>query len=342
MIDLRSDTITQPTPAMRQAMANAPVGDDVFGDDPTVQALEKRVAQLLGKEAAVFVPSGTMSNQIALRAHTEPGDEIVLEAESHIYYYEAGGPAALSGVSCRLISGERGIFTASDVKAVLRTPDQHFPTTKLICIENTHNRGGGSIWPIENIAEIAALARDLGLKMHMDGARLWNASVATGVAEQAYARHFDSVSVCFSKGLGAPVGSALVGTDRFIARARRFRKQFGGGMRQVGIIAAGALYALEHHRQRLSEDHEHARILAAGIASLPGIELDPATVQTNMVVFRVTAMPASLFCQKAKDAGVDMLARTEHTVRAVTHLNVNREQIRQAVDCIAHLLGHHP
>jgi len=331
MIDLRSDTITRPTAAMRRAMAEAPVGDDVFGDDPTVLALERRVAEVLGKEAAVYMPSGTMTNQVALRTHTEPGDEIILEATAHSYFYESGGPAALSGLMCRLIEGERGLFTAAQVRAVLRPRNEHFPRTKLVCVENTHNRGGGTIWPLERIVEVEAAAREAGLAMHLDGARLWNASAATGIAEREYARHFDSVSVCFSKGLGAPVGSALAGTASFIARARRFRKMFGGGMRQAGIVAAGALYALEHHRARLAEDHANARLLAGEIARLPGIGIDPAAVETNIVVFYSIAMPAPVLADRLKEAGVWLLPRDHESCRAVTHLDVSRPQIEEAV-----------
>jgi len=331
MIDLRSDTVTRPTAAMRRAMAEAPVGDDVFGDDPTVLALERRVADILGKEAAAYMPSGTMSNQVALRTHTEPGDEIILEATAHSYFYESGGPAALSGLMCRLIEGERGLFTAAQVRAVLRPRNQHFPPTQLVCIENTHNRGGGTIWPLERIAEVSAAAREAGLAMHLDGARLWNATAATGIPEREYARHFDSASVCFSKGLGAPIGSALAGTAAFIDRARRFRKMFGGGMRQAGIVAAGALYALEHHRQRLAEDHANARLLAGGIARLPGIEIDPAAVETNIVIFRSTAMPAETLSARLKGAGVWLLPRDAESLRAVTHLDVSHAEIEEAI-----------
>ena len=264
LIDLRSDTVTKPTPAMREAMARAEVGDDVFGDDPTVKALESRTAELLGKEAALFVPSGTMANQLAIRSHTEPGDEILVEANAHIYYYEGGAPAAMSGVMCRCINGQRGIFTGADVEASLRPADQHFPRTRLVCLENTHNRGGGKIWSIGQVQEVAAGVRKHGLQLHLDGARLWNASVAAGIPERDYATYFDTISVCFSKGLGAPVGSALVGPKAFIERARRFRKMFGGGMRQAGIIAAGALFALDNHRARLAEDHANAKALPPG------------------------------------------------------------------------------
>ena len=330
-IDLRSDTITQPTPAMREAMAGAEVGDDVFGEDPTVARLEARVAEILGKEAAVFTPSGTMANQLALRAHTEPGDEILVDANAHIYYYETGAPAALAGVMCRCLPGVRGVFTAADVEAVLRPPDQHFAPTKLVCMENTHNRGGGSVWPLERIQEVAEVSRQRGLRLHLDGARLWNASVATGILERDYAAHFDSVSVCFSKGLGAPIGSALSGTKEFIQHARRFRKMYGGGMRQAGILAAGALYALDNHHQRLAEDHANARALAEGLSRLPGIELDPASVQTNMVLVRVRKAPAATAVRALDEAGLRVLALGSDTIRAVTSLMVSSEEIAGAL-----------
>ena len=337
-IDLRSDTITQPTPAMREAMARAEVGDDVFGDDPTVTRLEKQVAALLGMEAALFAPSGTMTNQLALRAHTEPGDEILLDANAHIYYYEAGGPAAISGIMCRCLPGVRGIFTATDVEAALRPPDQHFPPTKLVCVENTHNRGGGAVWPIQRIQEVAAVSRRHGLRLHLDGARLWNASIATGIPERAYASHFDSVSVCFSKGLGAPIGSALCGTAAFIQRARRFRKMLGGGMRQAGIIAAAALHALDHHRQRLAEDHANALTLAKGLSQLPGLTVDLANVQTNIVLIHTPDTPAAPLAQKLDAAGVRVLPVGPNTLRAVTNLMVSVEEIPQAVEIFVRTL----
>jgi len=339
MIDLRSDTVTQPTPEMRRAMAEAAVGDDVLGDDPTVIELEKRTAQVLGKQAAVYMPSGTMTNQVAIRAYTEPGDEILIEATAHSYFYEAGGPGALSGVMCRLIQGRRGIFTAEQVRAALRPRNYHFPPSKLVCVENTHNRGGGSIWPIETIREVEAAAREAGLKTHLDGARLWNASVATGVAEREYARHFDSVSVCFSKGLGAPVGSVLAATAEFIERARRFRKMFGGGMRQAGIIAAGAVYALAHHRDRLAEDHANAKALAGGICELPGVELDVKDVETNIAVVRVTSMPAADLAARLRAAGVGVLATGPDTIRAVTNLMVSADDIAAAIDAFRQVLA---
>jgi threonine aldolase len=339
MIDLRSDTITQPTPAMRKVMAAAEVGDDVFGDDPTVIALEERTAEVLGKEAAVFVPSGTMANQIAIRAQTEPGDEILVDANAHIYYYEAGAPAALSGVICRCLAGVHGVFGAAEVRDALRPPDVHFAPTRLVCVENTHNRGGGKVWPIERIAEVAGAARENGLRLHLDGARLWNAAVASGVSERDYAVPFDSVSVCFSKGLGAPVGSAVAGSRELILRARRFRKQFGGGMRQAGIIAAGALHALTHHRERLAEDHANARALAVGLTEIPGIELDPATVETNMVLFRVLPMPAADLARQLGQAGVRVLATGPDRIRAVTNLMVRAEDIGPAVSIVRQVMA---
>ena len=337
-IDLRSDTITQPTPAMREAMARAVVGDDVFGDDPTVLCLEARVAEILGTEAAVFTPSGTMANQLAIRAHTSPGDEILVDANAHIYYYESGAPAALAGVMCRCLPGVRGIFTAADVEAALRPPDPHFAPTQLVCVENTHNRGGGSVWPMEQLHAVATMARRHGLRLHLDGARLWNAAVATGIPERDYAAHFDSVSVCFSKGLGAPVGSALGGPREFIQRARRFRKMLGGGLRQAGIIAAGALHALEHHRARLAEDHAHARMLAEGLAQLPGLDIDPTTVETNIVRVRVRTCPAAILALELDQAGVRVLAMGPDTFRAVTNLMVTAADIPVAVEIIGRTL----
>ena len=341
-IDLRSDTITQPTAAMREAMASADVGDDVFGEDPTMARLEARVAEMLGKEAAVFTPSGTMANQLALRAHTEPGDEILIDGNAHIYYYEAGGPAALAGVMCRCLPGVRGIFTVGDVEAALRHEDQHFSPTKLVCVENTHNRGGGSVWPIERIREIEEVSRCNGLRLHLDGARLWNASIATGIPERDYAAHFDSVSVCFSKGLGAPIGSALCGTQEFIRRARRFRKMFGGGMRQAGIIAAGALHALEHHRTRLAEDHANAQALAAGLSQLSGLTVDPASVQTNIVLIRVGTSLAQELARKLDQAGVRVFAVGPDTLRAVTNLMVSSDGISEALKIFSETLRNFP
>jgi threonine aldolase len=334
-IDLRSDTITKPTPAMREAMAAADVGDDVFGEDPTVRKLETETAALLGKEEALFTASGTMANQLAIRSHTEPGDEILVEANAHLYYYEGGGPAALSGVMCRCLQGERGVFNSGDLESALRPSDPHFPRTRLVCIENTHNRGGGKIWPLARIEEVAATARLRGLQLHLDGARLWNAAAATGIAERQWAAPFDTVSVCFSKGLGAPVGSALAGSKALLARARRFRKMFGGGMRQAGIVAAGALFALQNHRARLAEDHANAKALAEGISRNKGFEIAPSEVETNMVRFRVPRRPAQEVVERLRTLGVLVLATDHFTIRAVTSLMVSAEDIRLAVDAIA-------
>jgi threonine aldolase len=334
MIDLRSDTVTQPTPAMRAAIANAVVGDDVLGDDPTVNQLEATVAELLGKEAAVYMPSGTMTNQVALRLHTEPGDEVVLESEAHIYYYEGGGPAALSGVTCRLVKGERGVFTAADLRQALRPEDVHFPHTSLVCLENTHNRGGGKIFPLDEMTAIAQVCREQNLKLHLDGARFWNACIATGLSEADYAQPFDTVSVCFSKGLGAPVGSALVGSATAIQRARRFRKLLGGGMRQAGMMAAGALYAVQHQRQRLQEDHDNAQRLAQGLHQIGGITIDPADVQTNIVVFQTLDIPAQAVVEQLDAKGVAMFAVGANAIRAVTNLMVTAAEIEQALEII--------
>ncbi len=337
-IDLRSDTVTKPTLAMRKAMAEAEVGDDVLGDDPTVKELERYTADLLGKDAAVFVPSGTMANQLAIRCHTQHGDEILLDANSHIYWYEAGAPAALSGVICRTLPGVRGIFTSDDVRAALRPKDIHFPPTRLIAIENTHNRGGGSVWPLGQIQEVCGIAREAGLKTHLDGARLWNASVATGIPESDYVKEFDSVSVCFSKGLGAPVGSALLGTTEFVERARRFRKQFGGGMRQSGIIAAGALYAVKNHRGRLSIDHANAKRFASGLSGIPGIGVSSDMIETNMVYFDTGHRSAVEITGLLKKMNILVSPTGEHTIRAVTNLEVDVDDIIQTIDAVQRIM----
>ena len=337
MIDLRSDTVTKPSKAMRQAMASAEVDDDVLGHDPTVQRLEERTAEILGKDAALFVPSGSMANQVALKTLTAPGDEVIMEAQCHMYWYEAGAPAAISGVMCQLIPGKRGLFTGDDLRAVLRSPDVHFPRTTLVCVEDTHNRGGGSVWPIEQIADVAGVAREAGLKLHLDGARLWNAAAASGVSEAEHAKYFDSVAVCFSKGLGAPVGSAIAGDANFITEARRFRKMFGGGMRQAGIIAAGALYAVENNRDRIADDHANAKRLAEGLAEIDGIEIDPAAVETNLVYFRVTTMPAADLVEGLAAEGVALLGGNG-SLRAVPNLMTSRDDIDRALKAVAKIM----
>lgn len=339
MIDLRSDTVTKPTAEMRRAMAEAPVGDDVFGEDPTVNELEQTTARLLGKEAALFVPSGTMANQLAVRVHTRHGDEVLLDAAAHVCNAEAGAAAALSGVTCRTVTGRRGIFTPADVLAAVRPPDVHHPPLRLVCVENTHNGGGGSVWPLAALSEVAAAAHAHGLAVHMDGARLWNASIASGVPERQYADCCDSVSVCYSKGLGAPVGSALAGSAELVGRARRFRKMFGGGMRQAGILAAAALYALRHHRDRLAEDHRHARLLAERLRQIPGIELDGDVVETNIVRFRTPGKPASAIAAALRERGVLLFATGTESYRAVTHLMVSAADIEAAGQAIAEVLS---
>ncbi|MEN8113224.1 MAG: GntG family PLP-dependent aldolase [Actinomycetota bacterium] len=334
MIDLRSDTVTRPTQAMRAAMSSAEVGDDVLGDDPTVIRLEKRVAAMLGTDDAVYVPSGTMANQIALAAHTRRGDRVVMEADAHITVHESGAPAALAGVTIVPIPGRLGVFTAEQFAvAVPRPPADlppalHDPAT-LVTMENTHNEAGGTIWPIETMREVSAAARDLGLGVHLDGARLWNATAATGVPLADYAATADTVNVCFSKGLGAPVGSALAGRRDLIDRARRFKKMYGGGFRQAGIIAAGALHALEHHLDRLVDDHTNALRFAKAAADVDGFVVDLASVQTNIVYFEVAG--AEAFAARLREAGVDTLALGSERIRAVFHLDVSSDDTTQAI-----------
>jgi threonine aldolase len=341
IIDLRSDTVTRPTTAMRAAMQAAEVGDDVFGEDPTVNRLERHVAQLLGKEAALFVPSGTMSNQIGVKLHTQPGDELLCDAACHIYNNEAGGPAVLSGVACRAIEAEGGILDVAQLEDKVRDRDDvHVVRTRLVCLENTHNRGGGRVYPIEKIRAIRRWARQESLAVHLDGARLWNAVVATGIPAREWAAEFDSVSVCFSKGLGAPVGSALAGPHEFVARARRVRKLLGGGMRQAGVIAAAALYALDHHIDRLAEDHRNAQNIAQAISQTPGLRLVPPEVETNLVWFDVdpglgTAVDAARVLQ---ERGVLVHVMGPQTLRACTHLDVSAAQAERAADVIRRAL----
>jgi threonine aldolase len=337
-VDLRSDTVTRPTPAMRRAMSEAEVGDDVLGDDPTVIRLQERIAQLMGKEAAVFVPSGTMANQASIRAHTEPGDEVIAHKDSHIIHYETGAPAALSGVMIRPADGERGLFDADQVEPLTRPYSAHFPRSRLVVVENTHNRGGGAVWPMDQISRVARRARELGLRLHLDGARIWNACTATGHTPADYANHFDTVSCCFSKGLGAPAGSAVCGDAETIFRIHRFRKMFGGAMRQAGILAAAALHALEHHRGRLADDHANARRLAEGVASIPGVSL-AMPVDTNMVFldFDRRLGTAAQLCERLKERGVLALPTAPQRIRAVCHLDVTSDMIDRAIDAIASL-----
>lgn len=338
-IDLRSDTVTKPSPAMRQAMATADVGDDVFGEDPTVNRLQERVAEFLGKEAALFVPSGTMGNEIAVKCHTRPGDEVICESGCHIFNFESGAAPFLSGVQFRPIQGRRGMITAEQVEQAINPPLDHFPRTSLITLENTHNSAGGTVFPLNEMERLYTLARKRNFKLHLDGARIWNASAASGVSEKEYARFCDSISVCFSKGLGAPVGSAVAGSREFITEAHRLRKLFGGGMRQVGILAAAALYALDHNLERLQEDHRHARLLAEALASIPGIKLDRDAVQTNIVIFDAaeTGRAVAEILQQLKEKGVLVVPFGGTRIRAVTHLDVNQKDIEVAVRVIQEL-----
>ncbi|MGQ9645493.1 MAG: low-specificity L-threonine aldolase [Thermodesulfobacteriota bacterium] len=340
-IDLRSDTVTKPTPPMRKAMAEAEVGDDVFGEDPTVNALQEKVARILRKEASIFVPSGTMANQLAIKSHTQPGDEVIIEATSHPYNFEGGASAALSGIQFYCLKGVRGILDASQIEEAIRPDDHHFPVTRLICLENTHNRGGGSIYPIKKIAEISQLARSKGLLVHLDGARLWNASVASGIEPHEYAQWADSVSVCLSKGLGAPIGSIVAGTKAFIDRVHRFRKMFGGGMRQAGIIAAAGIYALDHHIERLKEDHQNAKRLALGLKEIKAVSIDPEEVETNILIFDVAAagMTPIQICDAIKKEGVLIHAIGKTQIRLVTHLDVSKEDVEAALKAFKRVLG---
>ena len=332
MIDLRSDTVTKPSPAMREAMAHAEVGDDVFGEDPTVNRLQEVAARLLGKEAALFVPSGTMGNQLSVRLHTKPGDEIIVEAGAHVVRYESGAAAGLSGVQTRWLPGTRGILEVDEIEAAIRPPDYHNPPTTLICLENTHNRGGGTIYPLATIKAIRKVAEARGIATHLDGARLFNAVVATAVPAAEYARHFETVTFCLSKGLGAPVGSLICADQERVVKLRRLRKMFGGGMRQAGIIAAAGLYALEHNIARLAEDHAHAKRLAETLAALPGVRINPAHVETNIVVFDIseTRRRAEEVLALLKAEGLLLVPFSPTTLRAVTHLDVSRDQIEQA------------
>ncbi len=333
-VDLRSDTITQPTQAMREAMASADVGDDVFGEDPTVIKLQERMASIMGKEAGLMVPSGTMANAIAIRTHTQPGDEIITEEHSHIYVYEAGGFAALSGCSIALVPGNRGIMAAEEVKAKIRKSSEcssHYPNGSLVCIENTSNRGGGTFYPQSAIDEIAQVAKESDCALHVDGARIFNAAVASDVDPARMVRDCDTVSICISKGLGAPVGGVLVGSREVIEEAHRWRKMFGGGMRQAGVLAAAGLYALEHNRNRLSEDHARARALAGELERVAGLEVDLESVQSNMIYLRTEA-PASEFVEKAAARGIDFLALGSDLLRLVTHLHITDEDIEKTVN----------
>ncbi len=343
VIDLRSDTLTRPTAAMRAAMAAAEVGDDVYGEDPTVRALETETATLLGKAAALFVPSGTMGNQLAIRCQTEPGDQVLLHEASHIARYERGAYALLSGVTLGPLAGEGGLLTPEAVQRAVPPASLAayglYPPTRLLALENPHNAGGGTVWPMHQLAAVAAAGRAAGLALHLDGARLWNAAAALAVEPAAIAAPFDTVSVCFSKGLGAPVGSALVGSAELVAKARRFRGLFGGAMRQVGIIAAGARFGLDRHRARLVEDHRRARQLAAGLARHPVFRVAVERVQSNIVIVEVDGLDAGRLVDAAASRGLRFLALGPGRLRFVTHLDLPPGAIERALAIVDDLLA---
>lgn len=340
-VDLRSDTVTKPTDEMRRAMASADVGDDVFGEDPSVNLLQEKMADLLGKEKALFVASGTMGNLVSILTHTQPGDEVILEANAHPFHYESASAAAFGGVQFYPISGERGVLKDTDVSKGIRPNDPHYPTTRLICLENTHNRGGGKIYPLEEIEKIRALADRYNISMHLDGARLFNATVVTGIPPAVYCEYFDSISVCLSKGLGCPVGSVIAGSADWIKAAHQIRKRLGGGMRQAGILAAAGLYALDHHIDRLAEDHRRARELADAISQIPLFEFTPSTVETNIIVLPIhdPEITQEEVVSRLQTEGVLALPFGPGEIRLVTHLNIDDSDIDYTIEVFKRLFG---
>jgi threonine aldolase len=332
-VNLHSDTQTLPSQGMRAAMAAAPVGDEQRGMDPTTGELEERVAALLGHQGAVFLPSGTMCNQIGFRLHIRPGDAVLLDRTAHPIVAEAGGPAAHAGAMIRALEGEHGIFTAAQLEQALsERGDRYAARSRLVSVEQTTNMGGGRVWPLERVEEVLSVARGNGLRAHLDGARLMNAAVASGVAPGAYAAGFDTAWIDFSKGLGAPVGAVLAGSSELIEEAWRFKQMMGGAMRQSGILAAACVYALDHNVERLAEDHANARLLAEALAAMPGVSIDPAQVETNIVIFTV---PRAKDLVARLEGQVDLMAIAEDRIRAVTHLDVDRQQVELAIDAIA-------
>ncbi len=337
--DFRSDTVTRPTPAMRQAMAEAEVGDDVLGDDPTVKRLEEMAAELLGKEAGLFVPSGTMGNAVSLGSQVAPGEEMIAEEWAHCLNFEAGGAAGLFGILTRTLRSHRGAMDPEELARWIRPGSLHTPRTAMVAVENSHNFHGGAVLPLENLKAIRELCLSRGVLTHMDGARIWNATAASGVPLAEYGGLCDSISVCLSKGLRAPVGSVVLGTRAMIDRARVFRKRLGGAMRQVGVIAAAGIVALSEMRSRIGQDHENARALAEGMARLPGIELDPAVVETNIIFVKVTAMEAAKFEEILRAEKIWMLATGDDQCRFVLHADVDREDVDRALAVMADVLG---
>jgi threonine aldolase len=340
MIDLRSDTMTRPTPAMRQAMANAEVGDDCFGEDPTVNRLEEAMATLLGKEAALLATSGTQGNQLAVRSQTHHGNEVIAEQYCHLFNSEAGALGALAGVQVRLLQGNHGVITPEQIESVIQADNVHYGRTALVSVENTHNKSGGTPWPLEALAAVQDCARDHDLRVHMDGARLFNACVATGNTAREYTQYVDTVSVCMSKGLGAPVGSVLAGDQETMDKARYFRKMLGGGMRQAGVLAAAGLYALEHNINRLADDHARAQRLAIALADIEVVDINVNHVPSNMIFFRLrNGLDPYEVVTRLDQQGVKMLAMKPGIIRAVTHLDVNDEQIEQTIAICREVLG---
>ena len=342
MIDLRSDTVTKPSDAMRKAMARAEVGDDVYGEDPTVNRLQEMVAAMLGKKAALFVPSGTMANQLSIRIQTQPGQEVIVESKSHIVRYEQGAAGALSGVQLHWVTGERGLMTAEQIEAAIRPKDPYSIRTALICLENTHNAGGGTIYPLSTIERIREVSLRHDIPMHLDGARLFNAVAATTLPPASYAQNFETVSLCLSKGLGAPVGSLIATNDSaLIDKARRFRRMYGGGMRQAGILAAAGIYALEHNIGRLKEDHDNAKRLARKLQQIPSVSINLQHVDTNIVIFDVVnhRLSPSALVTALKQEGVLINAIGGSSFRAVTHLDVSAKQIDAAAEIFTRILG---
>lgn len=339
-IDLFSDTMTKPTAEMRRFMCDAEVGDEQKGEDPTVNLLQDQVAELLGKEAALFLPSGTMCNQIAIKLHCRPGDEVLLDRTAHPLNSEAGGPAVLAGAIVQGLPGNRGVFTAEQVKAAVRPITRYQPKTRLVSVEQTANMGGGTIWPLQTIQDVCSAARQHRLLTHMDGARLFNAVVATGITARQYAAGFDSAWIDLSKGLGAPVGAVLAGSKEFILEAWQWKQRLGGAMRQAGIVAAGGVYALQHHIDRLAEDHGNARILAEGLAGIPGISLNLKEVETNIVIFDIsrTGLGNQKLLNRFLEHGLRMSPAPPNRIRAVTHLDVSRAQVEEAVQIVSRVL----
>lgn len=340
MIDLRSDTVTKPSSEMRKSMSNAEVGDDVYKEDPTVNSLEKYVAELLGKEASLFVPSGVMANQICLNVHTQPGDEVICESDAHIFHYESGSPAALSGLQLCPVIGENGILTPKLIMDQIRPIEAYYmPRSRVLEIENTHNRAGGIVYSIDQIDALKRIADSNNLKYHLDGARLWNAHVASGVPLDKYCSYFDSVSVCLSKGLGAPVGSVIAGSSEFIREAFRVRKGWGGGMRQVGVLAAAGLYALQNNISRLKEDHEKAKILAEYLDRSEHFSINPDLVQTNILIFSPVKFTVDEVLEKCKSKGLLLSVGKVGTLRAVTHMDVSFEEIEKSCEILTEIFS---